>query len=134
MSPIAFLFAQTPRRRKRRATPPGPTPPPVGPPVLLAATYTEGVSVTLTFDRPVNIAGFAGDSLIVNDVVESGRGYDGTGGATLLSPAVVEVSLTDLGEAEGAGVTMSAASGAGIVAVDGGQLWAGGFEIPLPYP
>ena len=130
-------------RRKRRnrdfrprhpQAPPSPPPPPVGPPVLLNAEYAFGVSVTLQFDRPVSIAGFQGDSLVVNDVTETGRGYDGTGGASLLSPSVVEVSLVDLGEAEGSGVTLSAASGAGIVAVDGGAAWAGGFDLPLPYP
>ena len=90
--------------------------------------------MTLTFDRAVNIAGFGGDSVLVNDLPGTGQFYDGTGGASLESAMVVVIELVALGEAETPGVTLSAAGGAGVIAVDGGAAWAGAVELPLPYP
>ena len=56
-----------PRKRKPR---PKAQPTPPAPPValvLVSAVYEGGAAVTLTFDRPIDIAGLDGSSVIVDD-------------------------------------------------------------------
>ena len=106
---------------------------PPEPLVLVAATYVQGESVTLTFDRAIDIAGFDGSVVIVRDAAEALL-FDATGGAELLSPAVARLMLVPVEGDSTPGVTMIASPTNGIVAVDDGGTWGGVSELSLPFP
>jgi hypothetical protein len=101
----------------------------------VSATYDVSTpSVRLTFDRAINIGGFNGTTLVVDDAADSGNQYQGTGGAFFAGANGVEIFLVDLSPATGAGTTVTVTAGNGIVAVDDGGTWAGVTELPLPFP
>ena len=122
--PLPFL-----RRRVRKAPPPAP--PAL---TLVSAAYTEGASVTLTFDRPIDIAAIDVAAVTVDDGGASGFMFQGSGAATLASPAAVEVPLVDTGFTASPATTLTAGPGTGIVADDDGGTWAGVTDLPLPFP
>ena len=88
----------------------------------------------LTFDRPVSVAGFDGTQVVLDDDDSTGFRFNGTGGATLFAPAVVQVALNSTGAAQQSGVHLTASAATGIVAVDDGGAWAGASGLALPYP
>ena len=118
------------RRGKTRRVPPAPP----APLTLVSATYDEAVpSVTLTFDRPVDITGFVGSAVIVDDATFTGLRYDGTGGAALGGAATVVVTLISIADPTGVAVTLDASAGNGIVAADDGGPWEGVSDLSLPF-
>ena len=124
-------------RRKRRGRPRASTPPAPPPPaalVLVSAIYDAGAAVTLTFDRAIDIAGLDGSVIIVEDGVHSQFRYNGTVGATLLSPATVQIELAGVEEWTGPDIRLDAGAANGIVAVDGGGTWGGATDLELPFP
>jgi hypothetical protein len=127
--PAPLLY---PRRRKTRAHQ-GTTSPPA-PLTLVAATYEAGLTLTLTFDRAVDVSAFDGAAVIVDDALETGLRYDGTGGAALAGPASIVVTLVALGDPTGTAVTLDASAANGIVAADDGGVWEGAAGLSLPFP
>lgn len=110
--------------------------PQAGPPValtLVAATYSTGAWVRLTFDRNVNIAGIHVANITVNDD-PSDEAYVGSGAATLFSANTVQVPLVVAHSSSGPGIALTATNATGIVAVDDGGTWAGVTNVALPFP
>ena len=68
-------------QRRTRVKPAAPnTPPPPAALVLVAATYDVGIpSVTLTFDRAINIGAFNGTSLVVRKIFQIIRDINAQG-------------------------------------------------------
>lgn len=102
----------------------------------MSATYDENDALlTLTFDRPVNVAAFNGSALSVGDPTFNNTAYDGGGGAFVVAPGVVQVNLAATGPYFGTEVDFVAGAASGIVAVDDGGTWPGtGGTMFLPYP
>ena len=119
------------RTKPQRAT----QTPPTRELILEAAAFdNDTVTVTLTFDRAIDIAGIVvGGDIIVNDAAVTGNLYEAYG-ATLAAPNSVSVNLQVVGEPTGALTTLTASAATGIVAVDDGGTWAGTTNTELPFP
>ena len=125
--------------RKRRATPRRrpPQAPAVTGPVLVSATYDVLIpSLTLTFDRAVNLTGEGGgflnpETITVHDGV-NGIEQLNTPDATGAGTATLVVSLYPNDAWVGTGVTMTCGAGTGIVDGDG-VAWAGVSDVVLPF-
>ena len=104
--------------------------------MLVAATYAAGdpSTLTLVFDRAIDIAGLDGSLILVRDGVTTEILWDATGGAVLAGPATVQITLTPLESDSAPGLVMNAGPGSGIVAVDDGGAWGGASELGLPFP
>lgn len=130
-----FVPAKRRVRRRRRARAAAATPGFA----LVSAAYEPGVALTLTFGRAVDpacVAGLDVMSVVVTDGV-AGQIYTGStapGSATLVGPAVLRLGLMAVAPCPAGGVTLSAPATTGIVALEGGEAWAGVSELPLPYP
>ena len=127
-----FIPAKRRVHRKRRGA--TQSAPPLTGPVLVAAEWDSGqMLLTLTFDRPVNATGLQQDSVVVfdgNAVTE----YRNNGDVNQPTPEVAEVSVVEFGEFLGTGERMTASAATDIVAVVGGEEWAGVTNLPLPFP
>jgi len=88
-------------------------------------------SLTLVFDRPINIGGLVGTAILVDDAEQT---YNSSGGAALLDPATVKLTLVSIDDPTGPGILLSASALSGIVAVDDGGTWPGVSNLPLPFP
>src|SRR5215203_3799939 len=102
------------RKRTRGASPP--TPPPPVALTLVAASYDSDTSVTLVFDRAVNIAGLDASQLQIDDHDGTGFRYLGTGAGSLAGPETVVVALVNDGGAEDGPTRLNASATTGIVA------------------
>ena len=100
---------------------------------LMSAAYEPGLSVTLTFDRAIDVSGFDGSFVIVRDGPEAFL-YNASGGAVLMGPNVAELTLVLVEGDESVGVTMTVSPENGIVAVDDGGAWGGVADLSLPFP
>ena len=117
--------------RKRRKPKPAAVAAVPAAPVLVAASF-DGAMAYLTFDRAVDISAMVPYQITV---------YDGPGGlewgatptVTQISPVLIEIAMIDLYAFTGEGVTMTATDATGIVAVDGGEAWAGVADVALPF-
>ena len=134
LKPVPLIYRKRANVRRR---PPASQAPVVTGPVLVAATYDVLVpSLTLTFDRAVNLAG-EGDALNAETItvhdgvngIEQFNNPDATGAGT----ATLVVSLFSNGPWAGAGVTMTCGAGSGVVAAVGGETWAGVTDLELPF-
>lgn len=107
---------------------------PSAPPLLLVSgSYNSGdESLTLTFDRAINIDALVGTQITVADGTSYMRTLNATDGASLQGANSVYISLSDVGPATGPDVILNADSGNGIVADDGGR-WPGALELVLPF-
>ena len=101
---------------------------------MAAAHSGEDLLLELVFDRAVSIAAFDGSAIVVDDAVELGLRLDGQGGAVLLDPVTLHVTLVAIGDPTGPGVTLTASAMSGIAAVDDGGTWAGVADLALPFP
>jgi hypothetical protein len=125
-----LLIPPIPVRRSRK------NPPRVVAPAaltLVAATYSTGAWVRLTFDRAVNIGAIHVAAITVNDD-DSDEFYIGSGTATLFAANIVQVPLVILHGSTGPGTQLTATSASGIVAGDDGGTWAGVVNLALPFP
>ena len=115
------------RKRKSDAIP--------SPVALVAAGFDDiALRLTLTFDRAVDASGLVGNAVVVDDPVGTGMRYEAIGAVTVLTPASFEVGMTDVQGATGTGVRLTAGPANGIVAADGGAVWAGVTGLELPFP
>ena len=130
-----LLFPPANFRKPPRHVEPAPLPP--GPPqtlTLVSAAYDEiGLTLALTFDRPVDAADFDAAQVSVNDGSFNMALYGGVGPAGVLAPTQISVALARLADAPLAPVTMSASALTGITAVDDGGTWAGVNGVGLPF-
>jgi hypothetical protein len=101
---------------------------------LVAAEYAESTWVQLTFDRPIDIGGLVGNTIVVNDGSMSGARWEAIGTATLMGPETVRIAVVDFASATGPATVLDVGAGNGIVAVDDGGTWGGVSELPLPFP
>jgi hypothetical protein len=102
---------------------------------LISAFYEDGTSrLLLEFDRPIDIAGYNGAAILVNDGAINGVQYDGQGGITPTGPASVEIALVEVQVWSGPDVRLNATPISGIVAVDDGGTWPGVTNLLLPFP
>jgi hypothetical protein len=100
---------------------------------LVAATFDSGApSVTLTFSRAVDVAGFVPSQVNVIDGPNA-QLFQATD-ITLDDPVTATVSLTQVDSASGDDVLLDATAANGIVAVVGGEPWAGVAGLVLPFP
>jgi hypothetical protein len=128
------MLANVPAKfRKRTAKPNLPAKPALAPLTLVSASYESTVSLTLTFNRAIDVSAIAGSAIVVDDGIIGFR-YAGTGGATLLSATVLELLLEGVEELPFVGVHLSATSANGIVALGDGAPWAGATDVALPFP
>jgi hypothetical protein len=100
---------------------------------LVAATYSTGAWVRLTFDRAVDISAINVTTVFVNDD-DSDEAYTGSGTATLVTAQQVQIPLAILHGSTGPGTKLSVSGNSGIVAVDDGGKWAGVSALALPFP
>jgi hypothetical protein len=121
------------RRKRTAARTSSPTPPPAEL-VLTAASFDHDAErLSMTFDRPIDVAAIDGTQILVDDDAFTGNRYDGTGGATLLAPDTVRVQMIRIDSAHSSGVHLTASASTGIVAVDDGGTWPGVTDLPLSY-
>ena len=128
LTPLPFQPRKSPVRRPR----PQPAPAPPAAPVLVAATCDEAPTLTLVFDRPVDVSGID-VALIRVDYASLGFSYVGFGEPTVLDPVTVRLAMTGVEEYMGPGIVLTAAAGNGIVAADAGLPWAGVSGMELPF-
>ena len=131
-----MLLPATPHYRRRRGrttrTPPAPVTPALA---LVGASYDSGQgSVTLAFNRPVNVAGYQDGQVKVNDGVTHLSEFNANGPGGLLDPNTVQFSLESDGPSTVSDVRLNATALNGIVAADDGEPWAGVSNLALPYP
>jgi hypothetical protein len=129
-----MLLVPPPKIRQRRSWPGAATAvAPVAPLSLLSAVYDPvGLTLTLSFDRAVSVAGMVGSQLTVSDGVHNGHVFAATG-LVAVNAGVVQVGLVAGASAKGPKVLFSAGAGNGIVAVNDGGKWAGATGLVLPY-
>jgi hypothetical protein len=125
-------------RKRRPATSRRKPPTPVPGPVLVAASYDVLTpSLTLTFDRPVDLAGEGGvlnaETITVHDGI-NGIEQLNTPDAAGAGTTTLVVTLFPNAAWAGEGVTLSAGAGTGIVAADDSTPWAGVTSLELPFP
>jgi hypothetical protein len=99
---------------------------------LVAATWEESPSVTLVFDRPVDVSGID-VTLVRVDIASLGFTYVGFQTPVVVTPTTVQILLTGVAEYAGPGVILNAAAGNGVVAADDGGTWAGVADLALPF-
>jgi hypothetical protein len=131
-----MLLPQTPTFRKHRGgfrLPPAGAPGPAVALTLVAATWEESPSVTLVFDRPVDVSGLD-VALVRVDIGPLGSSYVGYQAPIVVSPTTVQILLSGVGDYPGPGVVLNAPADTGIVAADDGGTWAGVADLSLPFP
>ena len=124
MNPLTFQPRKPPRYRPRPAAPRL---------ALVSAACDESPSLTLVFDRPVDVSAI-NVSLFRVDDGPLGFTYVGYETPVVVSPTTVRILLTGVGEYAGAGVTLTAPANTGLVAADGGAAWPGVTGLALPFP
>ena len=121
--------------RKRRGRPKrsAPATQPVALVLVSATLDLSGPSVTLAFDRAIDIAGIVPAQVLVDDAVTAGYRFAGSGTVVLVNAVTVQVELVDVGPSVQPGVHLDASAGTGIVAVDDGGTWGGVTNLELPF-
>jgi hypothetical protein len=127
-----MLTTPPPLRHGRRTPPPQGAAPAPRPPTLVSAVCDESPSLTLAFDRAIDVSGIDVATFRVSIGV-MGFTYAGYDTAIVVNPTTVQILLSGIEEYAGPGVILTAAAGNGIVAADGGLAWAGVVGLSLPF-
>ena len=122
------------RPRRKPARPSGLIPPPAANLSLLAADFDPAGFLTLTFDRPVSINALSGAQIQVEDGPITATIYNGGGGAVLVEPAMVRITLVAMGAYAGTQTLLLASTHTRIAAVNDGGTWPGTAGLNLPFP
>jgi len=103
---------------------------------LVSAAFDPGESsVSLWFDRAIEIGSIDPTAIEVDDNVYTGNVFTGSvGQASLIAPATVKVLLEVTQISQGDGVLLFASASTGIVAADDGGTWAGVSGLLLGWP
>lgn len=106
-----------------------------GAPVLVAASFNMGAvyTVTLAFDRAIDVSGIDGAAIVVDDALFDKLRFTATGAIEVLSASSLRIELIEAGEDTGTGQTLTASADNGIVAVHGRLPWPGVSDLPLPF-
>ena len=72
--------------------------------------------------------------IVVNDGESFYLQLAATGGAAMVDPVTVRLTIESLGDWENPGVVLDAAAGNGIVAAGDGAAWPGATNLALPFP
>src|SRR4051794_7665230 len=99
---------------------------------LVAATWEESPSVTLVFDRPVDVSGMD-VTLVRVDIAPLGFTYVGYEAPIVVNPTTVQILLSGIADYTGPGVILNAPADTGIVASDDGGTWGGCAGLELPF-
>jgi hypothetical protein len=129
LRPIPLIYRHRAGTQRRAAAAPAP----VATPVLIAASCDESPTLTLVFDRPVDVSAMDVAAIRVDNGLLM-FSYVGHGTPTLASPTTVDVALSGTTDYDGPGVILDAPGGAGIVAAGDGAAWAGVDDLALPFP
>jgi hypothetical protein len=125
LSPVKF------QRRPAKARPSKAAPSPVGPLTLVAASWDGSATLTLVFDRAVDLSSC--DPVKIEVSVEDDAVYRGES-ASLVDPVTVSIDAGAFSEPEDPGTLLFAGSANGIVAVGDGLPWDGVDGLALPFP
>lgn len=133
--PAPPLYPRRPkkgRKAKSSLTPPAAT-------LVLTGAHCQlndlPYSLTLQFDRPVDIAAYDGSQITVKDGQINGIELRGTGSAHLDDPTTVNIELVEVGPYDATeDELLTASATTGIVATDDGGTWDGVTDVELPYP
>ena len=120
-----------PRRRVILTTKQAPTPV-TNPLILTAADWEPGVSITLTFDRAIDVSAMDGSQIQVVDGTGTGFLYAATGEAEMVTPTTIVIGLNVLEDSFDTGPRLNASASNGIVASDDEAAWAGIENAPIP--
>ena len=110
-------------------------PPPPLPLALVSASFSPikgGGSLSLTFDRAVDVSGFSPASVTV-DHIGLNLHYVATGIAFHLN-ALVIIAMASAGPTTHLSTVLNADAANGIIAVDDGGAWPGVVDLGLPFP
>ena len=102
-------------------------------PVLTSATYVAGSSLTLVFDRAIDISAIDASAITVDDGATSGMQWQAENPGTLTDADTVTFSLLDLGPATGSTTLLTAGATNNITSAAGGGAWEGVTDLQLPY-
>ena len=102
--------------------------------MLVTAVFAtdDGPVLTLVYDRAVTLGVAALTTVTVTDG-PGGNLFDGSGGALLVDPVTVVVSLTFVDVASGPDVTLDAPTPTGVRGDPDGVAWAGVSGLVLPF-
>lgn len=106
--------------------------PPVEPLVLTACDWEPGTTITLTFDRAIDIAELDGSQIQVVDGSGTGFIYVATGDAEMFDPMTIAIGLNVIEDSFDPGPRLNASATNGIVASGDGGAWAGIENAPIP--
>ena len=117
------------RRRRTKQMPPAPQVL-----TLLSAVYDNvGLTLTLGFDRAIDISGYNQASIEVDDGTYNSSSYLNDRNPVLVDAQTVQMNLDRTTNDPNPGVFLTAQNNTGIVAVDGSGEWAGCSELSLPF-
>jgi hypothetical protein len=129
----SFIPAKRRKRRKRKqAVQPVPAPP-VGLTLVSAVYDNVALTLTLGFDRAIDISGYNPEVMELDDGTFNSESYLVGKEPGLVDAQTVQIDLEPLTSDSEPGVYLSAPDNTGIVAVDGSGEWAGVSELALPF-
>ena len=133
MNTPSIIPAKWRTRRRRRAveSPPGPTAL-----TLVFASFDPGLLILrLSLNKPIDVSGMFPGNLQVNDAISGGGGaqWEGVNGA-LFNPSTVDVEMSEFAAQAYPDTRLNTVGPTGIVAVEGGEAWAGVSDLVLPFP
>ncbi len=121
-------YRKRPARRKKSPAPA------IQPLNLVAADYQGTGTLTLVFDRAVNLDAVAVNEFIVRDGTFMLSEFVGSGTPVLVSANTVELSLLMFAPYEGEQIHLAVGAANGIVAEDDAAPWPGTNDLLLPWP
>jgi hypothetical protein len=125
-----------PGRRKRRALASSePTPAAL---TLVAADFDAAAvpapTLTLSFDRAIDIVDVDASQMTVDDGPSSGSVWQGGAGTpTLIDPQTLQVPMSEFSASGSPVTTLTATAASGIRAADDGGAWPGVTDLELPF-
>ena len=119
------------RGRKRKVAQQPPAPAAL---TLLSASYDQTAkTLTMQFDRAIDVSAFDGEEVLVYDGTFNHHTYVASGTITMIDPATMRVGLFSIIADSDPGVNLTAASDNRIKAVDDGGTWSGTEGTALPF-
>lgn len=117
--------------------PPAPFPleaPPAGPTLVSAIYDSDGLTLILTFDRPIDASGIIFEAVLVADAQTLHQYLIPNDWFAPDANSVEFLLFTNEPVVGGSGVHLTVGEGNGIVALADGQPWPGCTELLLPFP